>query len=244
MKLNCDLGESFGAWKMPMDTHIMAIIDQANIACGFHAGDPTAIKEALNLATEHGVEVGAHPAYPDLQGFGRRSIAMQKDELVACIQYQVSALCGLADIAGTELRYVKPHGALYNDMMRDATIMQAVMEAVAAFKRDHNLSLMVQATTKNSSLSQAAKAFNLPLIFEGFADRRYTDDGFLMSRNLPGAVLSEKAAFAQARQLIEEGTVTTASEKRIALHVDSLCVHGDTAGALEIASNIAQLIKQ
>ena len=156
----------------------------------------------------------------------------------------MSAVCGLANIAGTKLGYVKPHGALYNDMMRSPAIMQAVMEAVAAFKREHNLSLMVQATAENNRLIQEARVYDLDLIFEGFADRRYTDEGFLMSRSLPGAVLSEKAAFAQARQLIEEGTVTTASEKRIALDVDSLCVHGDTAGAFEIASNIAQLIKQ
>lgn len=227
---------------MPMDTHIMAIIDQANIACGFHAGDPMAIKEAIRLATEHGVEVGAHPAYPDLQGFGRRSIAMQPDELVACIQYQVSALCGMANLAGTALSYVKPHGALYNDMMRDPVVMQSVMQAVSAFSADHSLALMVQATPNKSELVKAAKAHGISLIFEGFADRRYTDEGLLMSRNLPGAVLNEKAALAQAKQIIEQGTVTTASHQHMALQVDSLCVHGDTKGALDIARHIAELI--
>ena len=128
MKLNCDLGESFGAWTMPVDDEIMSIIDQANVACGFHAGDPLVMKQALTLAKQHGVEIGAHPSYPDLQGFGRRSLAMASDELVACVQYQVSALLGMAEVVGAQVTYVKPHGALYNDMMQNTSILRSVME--------------------------------------------------------------------------------------------------------------------
>ncbi|GFD88958.1 UPF0271 protein [Tenacibaculum sp. KUL152] len=237
MKLNCDLGESFGAWSMPVESDIMALIDQANIACGFHAGDPQVMKSSLSLAASHNVTVGAHPSYPDLQGFGRRSMIIPSDELIAMIQYQVSALSGMAALCGTSVAYVKPHGALYNDMMKDTTIRHAVMKSVAEMGKGE-LALMVQATRHNDVLRHEASAFDLPLLFEAFSDRRYTDEGLLTPRTMDGAVLKEQDALAQAEQMIKHNTVTTVSGKTLDIEADSLCVHGDTAGAVEIARQI------
>ena len=241
MKLNCDLGESFGAWSMPVEAAIMAEIDQANIACGFHAGDPLVMKQAIRLAKQHDVDIGAHPAYPDLQGFGRRSMAIAADELSAMIQYQVSALSGMAKVCGANVSYVKPHGALYNDMMKDTAVMRTVMKSIAEINMqslDSPLALMVQATSQNTALKEAAQEWGLPLYFEAFSDRRYTDEGLLQSRLIEGAVLSESDALLQAKQLISSGTVTTASGATLAIEADSLCVHGDTKGAVNIAKKI------
>ena len=241
MKLNCDLGESFGAWSMPVEAAIMAEIDQANIACGFHAGDPLVMKQAIRLAKQHDVDIGAHPAYPDLQGFGRRSMAIAADELSAMIQYQVSALSGMAKVCGANVSYVKPHGALYNDMMKDTAVMRTVMRSIAEINMqslDSPLALMVQATSQNTALKEAAQEWGLPLYFEAFSDRRYTDEGLLQSRLIEGAVLSESDALLQAKQLISSGTVTTASGATLAIEADSLCVHGDTKGAVNIAKKI------
>ena len=241
MKLNCDLGESFGAWSMPVEAAIMAEIDQANIACGFHAGDPLVMKQAIRLAKQHDVDIGAHPAYPDLQGFGRRSMAIAADELSAMIQYQVSALSGMAKVCGANVSYVKPHGALYNDMMKDTAVMRTVMQSIAEINMqslDSPLALMVQATSQNTALKEAAQEWGLPLYFEAFSDRRYTDEGLLQSRLIEGAVLSESDALLQAKQLISSGTVTTASGATLAIEADSLCVHGHTKGAVNIAKKI------
>ena len=241
MKLNCDLGESFGAWSMPVEAAIMAEIDQANIACGFHAGDPLVMKQAILSAKQHDVVIGAHPAYPDLQGFGRRSMAIAADELSAMIQYQVSALSGMAKVCGANVSYVKPHGALYNDMMKDTAVMRTVMKSIAEINMqslDSPLALMVQATSQNTALKEAAQEWGLPLYFEAFSDRRYTDEGLLQSRLIEGAVLSESDALLQAKQLISSGTVTTASGATLAIEADSLCVHGDTKGAVNIAKKI------
>ncbi|WP_421134496.1 5-oxoprolinase subunit PxpA [Alteromonas sp. A079] len=243
MKLNCDLGEDFGAWKMPLDSQIMTVIDQANIACGFHAGDPSAMKEALSLAAEHSVAVGAHPSYPDLQGFGRRSMKMAKQELTACIQYQVSALQGLADIIGTHVSYVKPHGALYNDMMQDTGILETVMESVAAMSSETH-SLVVQAHPDSEKVRTLAKQYGISLLFEAFSDRRYTDEGYLQSRAIAGAVLSKEQAFEQCERLINEGVVITTSGTPLTLNADTLCVHGDTAGAVDIALLIKALLNK
>ena len=241
MKLNCDLGESFGAWSMPVESAIMAEIDQANIACGFHAGDPLVMKQAVLSAKQHDVVIGAHPAYPDLQGFGRRSMAIAADELSAMIQYQVSALSGMAKACGANVSYVKPHGALYNDMMKDTAVMRTVMQSIAEINMrssDSPLALMVQSTSHNAALRDAAQEWELPLYFEAFSDRRYTDEGLLQSRLIEGAVLSESDALLQAKQLISSGTVTTASGATLAIEADSLCVHGDTKGAVSIAKKI------
>lgn len=240
MKLNCDLGESFGAWTMPVDSAMMALIDQANIACGFHAGDPLVMKNALARAKAHNITIGAHPSYPDLQGFGRRSMQLPASELSALIQYQVSALAGMASLFDLPLSYVKPHGALYNDMMKNSDLRHVVMQSIAEF--DTSLKLMVQATNQNETLQKEADSYSISLLFEAFADRRYTDEGLLTSRTLQGAVLTETEAFEQAKQLIECGTVTSSTGRTIPVEADTLCVHGDTQGAVEITRQIRQLL--
>lgn len=234
MMLNCDLGESFGAWSMPVDEQIMVHIDMANIACGFHAGDPLVMQRALQLAKQHQVSVGAHPSYPDLQGFGRRSLAMSEDELTACLHYQIAAISGMAAVQGMEIEYVKPHGALYNDMMRDPRIRDTVMKAVAGCSVP-GIPLMLQAHPDHKLISQQAGQYNLVLLFEAFADRRYTPDGYLMSRRLPGAVLSESEAFEQAIRIMDRGEIVASDGAVLAMPVDTLCVHGDSPGALAMA---------
>ena len=181
--LNCDLGESFGAWKMGLDDQVMPFIDQANIACGFHAGDPVVIKKTLLAAKRNNVQVGAHPSYPDISGFGRRSMKIPAVELIALLQYQIAALTGMASNLGIEVAYVKPHGALYNDMMADGHIRSAVMEAISECHQP--LAFMLQATPDAETHREEARAFGLEVLFEAFADRCYDDSGALLSRSPP-----------------------------------------------------------
>ena len=241
MWLNCDLGESYGAWKMPVDSAIMPLIDQANIACGFHAGDPVTLQTSLADAIKNKVSLGAHPSYPDREGFGRRSMAMSKTELIAALQYQISAISGMATLQGGQITYVKPHGALYNDLMQQPTIREAVFEAVGSFGH-RQLSVMIQAHPDYKQLQHEADRFGIEVMFEAFADRRYTDEGYLVSRRETGAVLSHDEAIAQAEQLIRNGTIVTQNQHQLEIKVDSLCVHGDTDGAVEMATTIRRLI--
>ena len=240
--LNCDLGESFGAWKMGLDDQVMPFIDQANIACGFHAGDPVVIKKTLLAAKRNNVQVGAHPSYPDISGFGRRSMKIPPVELIALLQYQIAALTGMASNLGIEVQYVKPHGALYNDMMADGHIRSAVMEAISECHQP--LAFMLQATPDAEIHRQEAQAFGLDVLFEAFADRCYDDNGALLSRAKEGAVHSREKMLDQVVQLQEHGTVTTVSGHQLALQADSLCVHGDNMAGVNAIEKIRQLISQ
>ena len=240
LKLNCDLGESFGAWTMGLDEAVMPFLDQANIACGFHAGDPVVMKQTLKLARQHGVTVGAHPGYHDLAGFGRRSLSCTAEEVVAKVQYQVAALEGLAACEDMALAYVKPHGALYNDMMAKADVRAAIMVAIATYHRP--LVLMLQATPEASLHRQEAADAGISLWFEAFADRCYADDGKLLSRKYEGAVHSREKMLAQVAQLCEQGTVTTAGGKVIDLQADTLCVHGDNMEGVRAIEAIRELV--
>lgn len=240
MLLNCDLGESFGAWKMGLDDAVMPFIDQANIACGFHAGDPQVMIRTLKLAREHGVSVGAHPGYPDLVGFGRRSMAASAEEIYALVQYQMAALDGLAACQELTAEYVKPHGALYNDMMAKADVRNAVMQAVADYHRP--LRLMLQATANSEQHRTEAKKLGLEPWFEAFADRCYDDDGRLLSRRLPGAVHSREKMLEQVRLLTTEQAVITVSGKRLALSADTLCVHGDNKAGINAIRDIREIV--
>ena len=239
--LNCDLGESFGAWRMGSDEQVMPFVDQASIACGFHAGDPMIINKTLLLAQQHCVSVGAHPSYPDIAGFGRRSMTLPTGELIAIMQYQIAALDGMAANLGIQLDYVKPHGALYNDMMIDATIRAAAMRAVAEHHRP--LAFMMQATGDAESHRREADAAGLEVLFEGFADRCYDDQGRLVARSRAGAVHGRDQMLAQVTQLLEHNCVTTASGRRLPLQIDSLCVHGDNLAAVEAIADIRRLIE-
>ncbi len=242
MLLNCDLGESYGSWTMGQDAKAMANIDQANIACGFHAGDPLVMRNTLALAKQHGVMIGAHPAYPDLVGFGRRTMNCSADELQSLLQYQIAAMDGMAASQDLNLAYVKPHGALYNDMMANASVRANVMQAVASYHRP--VRLMLQATAAWQEHKAEADALGLELYFEAFADRAYEDDGRLMARSKPGAVHNHDKMLAQVQQLVSHGTITSANGKVLQLQVDSLCVHGDNDAGIAAIHEIRALIKQ
>ncbi|GAA0703072.1 5-oxoprolinase subunit PxpA [Marinobacterium maritimum] len=241
IKLNCDLGESFGAWRMGLDSAVMPHIDQANVACGFHAGDPQVMRSTLALARDHQVTVGAHPAYPDLVGFGRRSLNCQSDEIVALMHYQVAALDGMARVQGMAVSYVKPHGALYNDMMVNAEVRRAVMQSLAEYPAQ--VALMLQATPSFEQHREEAKAWGVELMFEAFADRCYDDDGRLLSRARAGAVLNRESMLQQVEQLHSTGTITTISGHRLELEVDTLCVHGDNEEGIRAIREIREVLQ-
>ena len=241
LRLNCDLGESFGSWIMGLDEAVMPHIDQANIACGFHAGDPLVLQKTLELAKANNVTIGAHPGYPDLVGFGRRSIKVTAAELKATVQYQIAAIDGMATLQGQTLTYVKPHGAMYNDMMADSEIRATIMQAVAEYHRP--LVLMLQSTPQAEQHLQEADSIGLKLWFEIFADRCYDDDGKLLSRTQPGAVHTKEKMLAQVKQLKEQGTVTTVSGHLLTLRADTLCVHGDNMDGVNAIQEIRGLIR-
>jgi len=240
MLLNCDLGESFGRWTMGVEATVMPHIDQANIACGFHAGNPLIMHHTLALAAEHGVAIGAHPAYPDLVGFGRRSMKLSHDEIGANLHYQVAALEGMAQSMGLALTYVKPHGALYHDMMAQTAVRTAILDAIASYHRP--LGLMVQATVQADAHLAEADAAGVQLLFEAFADRCYDDDGGLLHRSQPGAVLSRERMLAQVTQLLRNRSVTTISGNIIPLRVDTLCVHGDNPEGVRAIEAVRTLV--
>jgi UPF0271 protein len=239
MRLNCDLGEDYGVWRMSVDDSILSFLDQANVSCGFHAGDPLSIERTVKQVIKQNLSIGAHPSYPDRLGFGRRHMAMEKRELIACIRYQIAAIRGVVGCFGGQLSYVKPHGALYNDLMVNQAIRRSVFTAVASFE---GLELMVQAHPLRETLITEASEFNLTLQFEAFADRLYLDDGSLASRSSPGAVLDEASAIMQAKQLITSHVVTTGSGEKIPIIADTLCVHGDTPAALNIAKAVRAML--
>ena len=241
LKLNCDLGESFGSWKMGLDEAVMPHIDQANIACGFHAGDPLVLEKTLKLAKENNVTIGAHPGYPDLVGFGRRSIKASPAELKAMVMYQISAIDGMAASLGLTLAYVKPHGAMYNDMMANIEVRKVIMEAIAAYHRP--LVLMLQSTPEADTIQAEADEAGISLWFEIFADRCYDDDGKLLARSKPGAVHTKDKMLAQVKQLKDEGTVTTVSGNVLNLRADTLCVHGDNMDGVNAIQEIREMIK-
>ncbi|WP_372627978.1 5-oxoprolinase subunit PxpA [Arsukibacterium sp.] len=241
MQLNCDLGESFGSWTMGLDSQVMPYIDQANIACGFHAGDPDVMQRTLQLAKQHNVTIGAHPAYPDLNGFGRRSMQCSHNEIINLLHYQIAALDGMAQCQGLNLSYVKPHGALYNDMMSKPAVWQAVVQAIASYHKP--LKLMLLADNNRHTYQQQAAELKVALLFEAFADRRYTDEGKLTPRSQSGAVLHDAAVLAQVSELLNDGSVTTASGQRLALQADTLCVHGDNPAAVAQVAQIRQLLQ-
>ncbi len=232
IKLNCDMGESFGIWKMGLDNEIMPYIDMANLACGFHASDALTMNKSVSLAKENGVIIGAHPGYQDLVGFGRRSIACSNEEISSIVWYQVGALNAFCKVHDTKVTYVKPHGALYNDMMKDANIFNAILNAISSY--DKNIKLMILSSPKNEEYATIAKIYNISLLYEVFADRNYNDDGSLVSRSENNAVIhDEKEVITRVKNLKEKGTLNSVSGKELALKVDALCVHGDTKNALE-----------
>lgn len=229
--LNADLGESFGAWQLGDDAALMKIITSANIACGFHAGDPLTLRRACALAAAAGVAIGAQVSYRDLAGFGRREMEVPSDELTAELLYQISALDGIARAEGTAVRYVKPHGALYNRTVRDQVQAAALVAAIASF--DRTLPLL---TLPGGQAARVAHAERLTVIGEAFADRGYNDDGTLVPRGQPGAVRTDPGEVAgRAVAMVTRHEVRSASGKQIRIDARSICIHGDTAGAVALA---------
>ena len=244
--LNCDLGECHEAQKTGLDDLVMPFIDQANIACGFHAGNHSLMKSTLLSAKQHNVGVGAHPSYPDSAGFGRRSMNLPPAEIIKLVQHQIRSLNEVAEILDIQVSYVKPHGALYNDMMINGHLRSAIMQAIVDSQEINNqpLAFMLQATADAEIHRQEAQMFGLELIFEAFADRCYNDDGSLLSRSVEGAVHSREKMLAQVQQLKNHRTVTTISGLELPLQADSLCVHGDNREAVNAIEEIRQLINR
>ena len=239
MDLNSDLGESYGAWQMGDDAAMLEIVTSANIACGFHAGDPSGILRTVQAAAARGVCIGAHIGYPDRVGFGRRAMQIAPDDLTADVIYQIGALQGLARAAGTSVRYVKPHGALYNAIAHDLAQADAVIAAIRAV--DPTLALMALA---GSPLVAHARAAGVSVICEAFADRAYQADGQLVSRSKAGAVLHESEEIA-ARMLAmaRDGLITAITGERITIEAQSICIHGDSPDAVAIARQVAATLR-
>lgn len=234
--LNSDLGEGFGAWRMGDDAAMLAIVTSANVACGFHAGDPAGILAVLKEAARRNVAVGAHVAYRDLAGFGRRNMDPSSAELVGDVIYQIGALQGLAKAAGTTVRYVKPHGALYNTIAQDTRQAADVITAIKAV--DPSLALMALA---GAPIVAQARAAGLTAVCEAFADRAYNADGSLVNRRLPGAVLHDPDVIAaRTVRMVESGRVATIDGGEIVLDAQSICVHGDTPAAVAIARRLRE----
>jgi 5-oxoprolinase (ATP-hydrolysing) subunit A len=238
--LNADLGESYGIWILGDDTALMEVISSANIACGFHAGDPLTLRRACAMATARGVTIGAQVSYRDLAGFGRRDMDVPPDELAAEVLYQIAALDGIARTEGSAVRYVKPHGALYHRVRRDAAQASALVEAIRAYNPE--LPLLTQ---EHSLASQIAADAGLAVVSEAFADRGYNADGTLVPRGQPGAVRTDRAEVtARAVAMVTTGTIKSADGRDVPVAARSLCIHGDTAGAVALARSVRRGLEQ
>jgi UPF0271 protein len=239
--LNADMGESYGPWVMGLDEEVMPHVDLANVACGFHASDPDVMRRTIRLAGRHGVTVGAHPAYPDLVGFGRRSLACSSEEIENLVLYQLGALSGICRAEGLEMGYVKPHGALYNDMARNPAILSAVMRAIHLF--DARLPLMTLARRDTREARELAASQGITLWFEAFADRAYDGEGWLISRREPGAVLHDTEAIVdQARRIATGEPLLTHDGNELVLTADTLCVHGDNPESIAAVKAIREAL--
>jgi len=228
IKLNCDMGEG-----MPYDSQIMPLIDMANLACGFHAGSPELMRENILLAQQYDVQIGAHPSYPDREHFGRLSMICPDTELEALLVYQIAGLDGLCRANATTLSYVKPHGALYNDMMRDAKLFEVIVRAISSY--DATLPVMILSSAQNSDYASIASRYGITLLYELFADRNYTDEGALVPRGEPGAVIEDVTQIVERiEQYQQSGILYSIHGKALSLEADSLCVHGDNAASLAV----------
>ena len=238
--LNADLGEGFGPWRMGEDEALLDIVSSANVACGFHAGDPVIMDRTVRMALQRGVDVGAHVGFPDLMGFGRRQMQIETKELVACVLYQLSALDGMARTAGHRMTHMSFHGALGNMAAADAALAEPLVRAVADF--DPRL---IVSTSASRAIEDAAARCGLRVRTTFLADRACGDDGLLVPRKLPGSVIHDQGAvLARVRQLLEEGTVTSYSGRKIPMRAHSILLHGDTPGAVELARAVRSVVEQ
>ncbi len=237
--LNCDMGESFGRYTLGDDNGMLQLITSANIACGLHAGDPLVMQRTVAQAVKEHVAIGAHPGYPDLQGFGRRPMQLSKTELRAYLIYQIGALEGFAHAAGTCLGHVKPHGALYNLAACDPDVAETVARTIADYAPH-----LIVVTLPGSALALAARGLGLAIAQEGFADRAYTEERHLVPRDQFGAVIHDpKEVARRAVRMVTQGEVETITGKIIPLQIDTLCVHGDTPGAVQITAALCDALE-
>ncbi len=235
--LNSDVGESFGNYKLGLDEELIPLISSANIACGFHAGDPTVMRRTIAIAKDHGVALGAHPGYPDLMGFGRRAMDASLEEIKDYVTYQIGALQAFAAAQGMKLQHVKPHGALYNMAVQNSEIWDAVAEAIAAI--DPGLILFVLAGADRENLERIGAKNGIRIAYEFFGDRAYNPDGSLVSRRQAGAVIHDHQFVAEkVLKMVTEGTVVCIDDSEIEMAADTVCVHGDNPAALELIKNI------
>ncbi|AHV92836.1 LamB/YcsF family protein [Bordetella holmesii] len=239
LDLNCDMGESYGAWPMGNDAAVLPLVSSANIACGFHGGDPGTMRQTVMLARDNNVAVGAHPGLPDLPGFGRRVMQISAQEAYDMVVYQVGAMAGVAASQGVRLHHVKAHGALYNMAAKDAVLARAICTAV----RDVDHRLIVYGLAGSHWVTEA-ETLGLRCAQEVFADRSYQDDGSLTPRTQPGAMITQAdQAVAQVLQMVQRGSVTSVSGKTVMLAADTLCIHGDQPNAVQFASAIRQALQ-
>jgi UPF0271 protein len=234
VELNCDMGEAFGIYDLGADDALMPHVDLANVACGFHGGDPVVLQRTVRLARTHGVRVGAHPAYPDLQGFGRRAMAMERAELAATLIYQVGALSGFLRAEGMELSHLKPHGALYGAAARERLVAEAVADAALVF----GLPVMGMAGTLHEEVYTAR---GLSFWAEYYADLDYDDDGGLIITRKHAAV-DAAAAAARVARVVREGVAVSVGGRELPMRADTVCVHSDTPGAAELAAAVAAVL--
>ncbi len=237
--INSDLGESFGAYTLGNDAEVLRSVTSANIACGFHASDPLTMQKAVAAAKAAGAAVGAHPGFPDLVGFGRREMKVSPAELKAMVLYQIGALQAVCRAEGTVLRHVKPHGAMYNMAAKDRTMADAIAEAVAAVD-----SRLIFVGLSGSRMAEAAASKGLRFAAEVFADRAYEDDGSLVSRTKPGAMITDESlAVSRMVRLIREGTIESVNGRQIELQADTICVHGDSPKAIAFAYRLREALE-
>lgn len=238
--LNSDLGESFGRWSLGNDIEVMRSITSANIACGFHAGDPGVMRETVRRAKEASVAIGAHPGFPDLVGFGRRTMSAAPQEVEDFVIYQVGALAAIAAAEGVRLQHVKAHGALYNMAIHDRGLASAIARAVASFDRS-----LILFGLPDTELLRAGEAAGLKVAAEGFADRAYESDGSLTPRDRPGAVIHDPdEVVRRAVRMAQEGLVSATSGREIPMRVDTICTHGDTPGSHELTRRIREALER
>ncbi len=237
--LNCDMGESFGAWQMGNDAALMDFVSSVNVACGFHAGDATVIRQTIETAISKNVAVGAHPSFPDLQGFGRREIKMSASEVFDIVLYQIAAVKGICEASGAKLHHVKPHGALYNQAAKDANLAEAIARAVKAI----DAKLILYGLAGSFLISEAEK-LGLKTASEVFADRTYQADGSLTPRSQPNALIeTTEKAVAQVLQMISAQSVTATGGEKVPILAETVCIHGDGAHALDFAKTINAQLK-
>jgi UPF0271 protein len=238
--INCDLGESYGAWKMGNDEGVMPHITSANVACGFHGGDPATIRKTVQLAVAHGVAIGAHPSLPDIMGFGRRAMKLTPQESYDLVVYQAGAVQAFARASGARLHHVKCHGAFYNMAATD----DGLAEGMALAVRDLGDGVILYALS-GSRMMEAGKRLGVPTVAEVFADRSYQDDGTLTPRTQPGAMIEdESASVAQALAMAEQGTVKSQSGKTISVDAGTICLHGDQPGAVAFALAVRKAFRE